>query len=149
MAEKRERYKLPAAGFMLLIKDDEILLLKRASTGWLDNFYSLPAGSLDEGEEILKAAIREAKEEVGVDVEEKDVSLANVQHCQMEDQRWFNFFFVTKVWTGEPKVCEPHKHSEVKWVKINELPKDIIPYVKRGLEDYANQKVYGQFGWDN
>lgn len=145
---KRERYKLPVAVFMMLIKEDQILLLKRATTGWMDGFFSIPAGSLDAGEEILSAAIREAKEEVGVDVKEEDVTLANVQHCKMGEDTWINFFYKTRVWEGEPKVCETHKHSEVKWVKISELPKDIIPYVKKGIEDFNLDKTYDQFGWE-
>ncbi len=146
---KRERYKLPTAVFIMLVRENQILLLKRATTGWMDGFFSIPAGSLDEGEEILKAAIREAKEEVGVDVEEGDVTLANVQHCKMDEDRWINFFFMTNKWEGEPKVCEPHKHSEVKWVEISDLPKDMIPYVQRGIADFMGKKVYGQFGWND
>lgn len=146
---KRERYKLPVAVFMMLVNEDQILLLKRATTGWMDGYFSIPAGSLDAGEEILPAAIREAKEEVGVDVKEEDIKLANVQHCKMGEDTWINFFYVANVWEGEPKVCEPHKHSEVKWVKISELPKEMIPYVQKGIEDFSNQKIYDQFGWDN
>jgi|SRR3989344_5961909 len=145
---KRERYKLPIAVFVILVKDKKILAIKRATTGWMDGFYSIPAGSLDDGEEVIKAAIRECKEEVGIDVNEKDVRLANVQHCQVEDQRWINFFFVTEKWIGEPKVCEPHKHSEVKWVKLSELPENFIPYAKKGLEDFTANKTYFQFGWE-
>lgn len=146
--QKKERYKLPIAVFMILAKNNEILLIKRATTGLMDGFYSIPAGKLDEGEELSRATIREIKEEVGVDVKKEDLRLANAQHCQFNGERWINFFYITEKWDGEPKVCEPHKHSEIKWVNVNSLPENIIPYVKKGIEDININRVYNQFGWD-
>jgi len=145
--EKKERYKLPIAVFMILKRGDDILIIKRATTGLMDGFYSIPAGKLDDGEEILPAAMRECKEEVGVDFNEEDIKLVNVQHCQFNEQRWINFFFLTDKWSGEPKICEPHKHSEIKWVNLHSLPENFVPYVKKGLEDYDSHKMYSQFGW--
>ncbi|HPO05902.1 MAG TPA: hypothetical protein PLQ36_02205 [Candidatus Gracilibacteria bacterium] len=43
----RERYALPVAVFMFLQKGEEILLIRRANTEWLDGFYSVPAGALE------------------------------------------------------------------------------------------------------
>lgn len=69
---------------MILRRGNEILLIKRATTGWMDGLYSLPAGSLDENEEILNAAIRECREEIGVDINEKDVQLVTTQHVSVK-----------------------------------------------------------------
>lgn len=149
MSDKRERYKLPVAVFMILKKWEEILLLKRQNTWRLDGYFSIPAGSLDDGEEIAKAAIRECQEEVGVDVKEEDMKLANVLHCLMDGNKWINFLFITEKREWEPTVCEPHKHSEVKRCSVNELPENMIPYVKKSLDDYfANGQIYSQF-WRN
>ena len=146
---ERVRYKLPVAVFMLLKGDNEILLIQRAKTGWMDGYYSLPAGSLDENEEIQKGAIRECKEEVGVDISENDVKFAHVQHCKVEDKEWVNMLFVTEKWEGDPKVCEPHKHSEVKWCDIDNMPDNMIEYAALFIKDFAKGNFYSQFGWDN
>jgi len=145
--EERERYKIPVAVFMMLVKDNEVLMIKRATTGWMDDHYSLPAGSLDPNEDVLSAAIRETKEEVGVDVDKNSVKLVNVMHTKVMEKDWLNLIFLTNEWQGEPKVCEPHKHSEVKWFKINKLPKKIVPYVKVALQDYLNNKNITIYGW--
>ncbi len=90
--------------------------------------------------------MRECKEEVGVDVLEEDIKLANVLHCQMDGNKWINFLFITEKWSGEPMVCEPHKHSEIKRCSVNVLPENMIPYVKKSLEDYfVSGQIYSQF----
>ena len=47
---RRERFKISIAVFLFLIKDNKILLIKRSNTGWMDGFYSVPAGSIDGSE---------------------------------------------------------------------------------------------------
>lgn len=44
---KEERYKFICAVYLLLIKENQILLLKRANTGYEDGKYSLVAGHMD------------------------------------------------------------------------------------------------------
>lgn len=53
---KRERYCLSIAVFILLRKGNQICMFKRTGTGWMDGFYSLPAGGLEEGETLTAAA---------------------------------------------------------------------------------------------
>jgi len=142
---KRERYKLPVAVFVILKNsDDQILLIKRANTGWMDGFYSLPAGGLEDIEPLNVAAARELKEEVDVEVDPDCLQLAHVLHANINDEKWLGYFFIAPSWIGEPRVNEPEKHSEVKWVNLLELPENIIPYVKQALE---SKNLYSNFGW--
>ncbi|TDF93738.1 NUDIX domain-containing protein [Paenibacillus piri] len=61
-----------------------VLLLKRQNTGFEDGKWSVDAGRMDGGEEVKAAAIREAKEEAGVDIDLSDgevlVKLFNPPH---------------------------------------------------------------------
>jgi len=62
----KERFKITPAVYLVLMKENKILLSQRYNTGYFDNHYSFPAGHLD-GEETLKQAmVREAKEETGI-----------------------------------------------------------------------------------
>ena len=63
-----ERYTLSVTVFILLRQDNEICMLKRSGTGWMDGYYSLPAGGLEDGETLSMAAARELKEETGVSI---------------------------------------------------------------------------------
>lgn len=49
-----EKYKLPVFVAVIVQQEDQILLLKRANTGWMDGFWGMPGGSLDPDETIQK-----------------------------------------------------------------------------------------------
>lgn len=53
-----EPFRLMSVVHVFLIRDGQILLLRRANTGHHDGDYGLPAGKLDGGEELHSAAIR-------------------------------------------------------------------------------------------
>jgi 8-oxo-dGTP diphosphatase len=59
-----------SAAATLIINDrNEVLLLKRGSTApWMPNMWNLPGGKIDPGEMPVEAAVREAKEETGIEV---------------------------------------------------------------------------------
>lgn len=145
MSNKRERFKLSVAVFLFLIKENQILLIKRANTSWMDGFYSVPAGSLDGNEALDFGACREAKEETDVNVKIENIELVHTIHCITSGEEWMGTFFATDKFEGEPKVNEPHKHSEVKWCDIDNLPENIIPYVRQAIENYRGKKYYSEY----
>ena len=66
MENPMPEYKNPTPTVdILILKDDHIVLIKRKNPphGW-----AIPGGYVDEGESVEHAAIREAKEETGLDV---------------------------------------------------------------------------------
>lgn len=143
MAE-RVRYALPIAVFMVIMKNDMVLMLKRSTTGWMDDMRSIPAGSLDEGEELSEAAKRECKEEVWLDT--TDISLFHICHCNVHGKQWINVFYKANAWDGEPRLCEPHKHSQLGRFKHHELPEASIAYVKQAIELGSRDILNSSFG---
>lgn len=78
-----------------------LLMLRRANTGWMDGFYSLPAGHVEVGHESVKEAmVREAKEEVGIDIQEKDLEVLSVMHRISGKSVYFEVFLQAKAWQG-------------------------------------------------
>ena len=144
---KEERYKFICAVYLLLIKENQILLLKRANTGYEDGKYSLVAGHMDGNETIKQAMIREAKEEAGIIINEKDIEIATFLHRKTDPER-FDFFLKCNKWDGEITNKEPSKCSELSWHDINRLPSNIIPYVKKAIENYKNNITFDNFGWE-
>ena len=94
-----ERYKTKAAVFLILTRtknnNTEVLLQERCNTGYMDGKYDTAcSGHIERGESLLTATVREAKEELGIEINENDLSLVAVIHPYEEN--YINIFFTTK-----------------------------------------------------
>lgn len=151
MSEKirnREKFKYSSAVFVLMLDGNNILLLLRSDTGWFDGYYSLPGGIKEKNEPLNVAAVRETSEEVGVTIDPANVDLVHVMHNRTTGEEWRGDFFVAKKWEGEPKLKESHKHGELKWVPLTELPANMSPYVRQAIDHYTKGIFYSMFGWE-
>ena len=99
---------------VLLIREGKIFLVRRFNTGYEDGKYCFPAGHKEKGETPIQAVIREAKEEVGIDVEAKRLTLVHVMYRNCEKDERPAFFFHASEWIGEPKNMEPDKADDAK-----------------------------------
>lgn len=146
---KRDRCQLPVAVYLVIKKDEEVLLLKRFQTGFADGYYSMVAGCIDGGESITAAMIREAKEEAGITLEPSDLSPPTVLHRSGQKDHWeaLCFFFVAKKWSGEIINAEPHKCDDLSFFPLDNLPNNMIPYVKEGLFAALKGVSFVEYGW--
>jgi len=136
---------LSVSVFLFLRKQNQILMIKRAHTGWMDGYWSVPAGAIDGNETILDAVIREAHEEVGIGVDPADVSLDHTMHCFTHGEEWLGQYFVAPKWENEPSIKEPEKHNDIRWVNIDELPKNTIPYVEQAIRQISKSSQYSSY----
>lgn len=129
---------------ILLKKDEKILLHRRAGGIYASGNYDIPGGHVDEGELILAAAAREAKEELGVDIDAQDLTLFHViERPNGDDDKYrVNFGFVCERWKGTPKIMEPDKCDELLWAKIDDLPSRTVPWTVQVLEGYQKQILF-------
>jgi 8-oxo-dGTP pyrophosphatase MutT (NUDIX family) len=141
MTKNEKNIVLPAV-FLIIRKDDEVLLLRRFNTGFQDGQYTFPSGHVERNESPLTAVSREAKEEAGIDVALTDIKFEQVLYrpgynikgtgFDKEQIERVDFFFSTTRWKGEPRVCEPNKCDDVRWFPLAALPKNTFPVVTCG-----------------
>jgi 8-oxo-dGTP diphosphatase len=141
------RATFPATVHLLFFQDDMILLLRRFQTGYMDGHYSVPAGHLDGGETVTQAAVREAREETGLDLDPAGIDFACVLH-RYEDEERIDFFVTVRSWPGEPVNAEPHKCDELRWSPLGALPENTIPYVRQGICNALAGIPFQEFGWE-
>ena len=123
-----ERFKLVTAVHLILIEDGKILLQRRYNTGYEDGNYSVVAGHIDGNESVIKAMKREALEE-------------------SPDRESIDYFLTCKKYDGKIDIMEKDKCDELKFYKLNELPINVIPYVRKGIENYLNNEPFSIYGW--
>ena len=138
------RARFPVTVHLFFFRENQILLLRRFNTGFRDGEYSVPAGHLDGNETVMQAGIREAQEEVGVALAEQDMTFSSVMHRIECDER-VDFFVRVHQWAGEPFNAEPDKCDDLRWVEINSLPANIIPYVKQALDNHLNGIPFAEY----
>ncbi len=139
--------KFPVTIHLFFIRGDQILLLRRFQTGYMDGHYSVPAGHLDGDETVRMAGVREAQEEIGVQVDPGELLFAGVFHRRSDDER-IDFFFKVLKWGGEPFNAEPGKCDDLRWTDLDNLPENIIPYVRQAIQNFRAGVPFEEFGWN-
>ena len=146
----KKRIQCIVAVHLFLIRNKKLLLLRRYNTGFCDGMFSVPAGHIDGNETIIKAMLRETREEITIEINEKDLKLVQVMHRKepnKKNKERIDFFFDAKKWRGKVKIGEPDKSDKLEWVNLNNLPKNIIPYIKYAIGQYIKKKYLTVFGW--
>ncbi|MCI8670401.1 MAG: NUDIX domain-containing protein [Bacilli bacterium] len=152
---EKERYKLRCGVFLIISKIENnkeyVLLQKRQNTRFLDNLYDLAcSGHLEENESAKNAIIREAKEEIGIDIEEQDLQFISTMHTKIKNKNLEYIFIIFKSinYNGIPTIKEPDKCSNLTWFDIENLPVDIIESRKIMLNNYLNKIPYYEYGFN-
>jgi ADP-ribose pyrophosphatase YjhB (NUDIX family) len=148
MSTAKERFKLIPAVYLLLRRNNEVLLLRRANTGYQDGTYSIVAGHL-EGDELATTGIaREAKEEAGITVSPTDVRLVHTCHRLSRNearQERVDLFFEASKWQGEITNAEPEKCDDLSWFPVDQLPDNMLPLVKYVVSHIAQGIAYSEY----
>lgn len=145
MSEK-ERNTATTAVYLFLRKGDDILIARRCNTGYQDGNYQVPAGHVDAGELPTEAVVRESKEEVGITIKKEDLKLVHVSFRPKHDETGdrVDFFFEARVWEGEVSNVEPHKCDDLRWTSIHNLPPNMTPHVRIGIEAAEKGDIFSE-----
>ncbi len=132
-----ERVEAKIAVGLFLKRQNKILLMKRENTGFEDEMYEFVGGHLEENESLKDCIIREAKEEVGIEIKKENLQFLTVMYCKTH-KNYINFYFLCEEFRGEIQNCEPNKCSDVKWFELENLPENLGDIAKRVIWNYEN-----------
>ncbi|MDH5657325.1 MAG: NUDIX hydrolase [Spirochaetia bacterium] len=132
-------FKNPAPTVDIIIEiGSEIVLIERKNPPY---GYAIPGGFIDEGESAELAAVREAKEETGLDVDLTD--LLYVYSDPLRDPRKHTLSIVyTASAQGTPFAGDDAKRAFL--CRPDQLPEDLVFDHSRILGDYAIFKKTGK-----
>jgi len=120
---------------LCIVKDNKILLMRRISQRWMNGKLQIPGGHTEQGESPAQALIREAKEELGIEISPNDINLlATVAVKDSENEYFALEFQLNDPERFEFHIMEPNKCSELVWADINNLPDDTIDLFRRAIQ---------------
>tara|TARA_B100001769_G_C21980791_1_gene527335 strand:- start:383 stop:859 length:477 start_codon:yes stop_codon:yes gene_type:complete len=139
-----EKYKnLPlrnGVGIILLNKENKIFVAKRIDNP--KNFWQMPQGGVDEGENFLRAAFRELEEETSIKKAELIKELDGTTTYELPDhllgiiwkgkyrgqkQKWFLMRFTGEENEINIKTKNP-EFLDWKWINIDEMTKVVVNF---------------------
>lgn len=149
------RDSFPIVVHTFLARGDEVVLLRRANTGFADGMYGLPGGHVHAGERVTGAAIRECREEAGVEIDRADLEPLCVmpyimdagQGILMDAGQGIDFIFRCERFRGEPRIGEPDRCDDLRWFPSNALPDNTIGFVRVALEHLDGDAWLIEHGW--
>lgn len=72
-------------------------------------------------------------------------------HRKSLDER-IDFFLEAPRWIGTIVNTEPDKCDELRWAHLDQLPENVIPYVRCALAKYQQQPIgsvwFESYGWE-
>ncbi len=120
-----------------IIQEEKILALFKTSR----KYFELPGGKVEANESLEETAKRECFEELGCKIKLKKY-LGNWKFSIGKQRFASHTFSASFEKNCKPKLMEPHKFSELKWIKIKEFKKfKLAPNLKQFCKDYLSGKL--------
>jgi mutator protein MutT len=126
-----ENFRVAVESF--IVKDRKALVIKRRPDDvHMPSKWDVPGGRLEIGENPLEGMKREAKEEIGINID--IIMPVDIQHFTREDGQVITMIlFLCKPLPGDIKLSE--EHTEYKWLDMsisrNEFPDWLDPVIDR------------------
>ncbi len=125
-------------GAIIVHADGRLFLAKRGQDARNERQkWEFPGGSVEFGERLSDALVREVREEFGFDISVERL-LDVVDHLiPHEHQHWVSPTFLCRVSGGAPRILEPLKCDAIGWFKLDEIPfNDLTIASRKSLESF-------------
>lgn len=124
-------------------KGDMLLLSLRSKKRFGAGTWALPGGHMEFGERMIETACREAREELGGQVNPQELRLASIvdtYHPGGEHHVHVTFELQNPSW--EPRNTEPDDCDELRYFPLDDLPENIFPPHREIIKNYLAGTFY-------
>ena len=109
---------LLVAAVALIDADNRVLIAQRPVDKSMAGLWEFPGGKIEPGERPEETLIREAKEELGVDIREPCLAPLTFASHAYDDFHLLMPLYICRRWSGAPV---NHEAQALKWVRANRL----------------------------
>ncbi len=133
----------------LIIKKDNKVLLFFRNDGFFNydgGWWVLPAGHIEQGETARDAAIREAKEELDINIAPSDIKCVHITSNLASRTESFDFYFEVSKYSGTMRNCESGKCVEMRYFTLDEVAtlKNVISPTRISLAALQRGEIYSE-----
>lgn len=113
---------------LYIINNQHQLLLGLRKSPHGQGTWCPPGGHMEFGESNEQAAIREAKEETGLDIDSASIKLGGItnDYFQESDKHYITLHLITHKYNGTPQIMEPDKCAQWRWFDVDGLPTNLF-----------------------
>ena len=112
------------ASVALINSDNQILIAQRPKEKHLSGLWEFPGGKVEKNESPENTLIRELKEELNVNINQKCVAPLTFSEFDYKEFKLLLLLYVCRRWDGDPESME---NNPIKWVKSNKLREYKMP----------------------
>ena len=138
--------KIKLYNMIMICRGDEVLVLDRAASDWPG--LTFPGGHVEPGESFSDSAVREAREETGLDV--KSVEPCGVVHwAAPSGDRYVEYLYKATDFSGE--MLDGTDEGKIFWMRRDELEKSdrLSPNFRHYLPVFFGDRfTEAFFEWD-
>lgn len=119
---------------VLVTRGSSILLSRRAREPWAGQ-WEVPGGFVEKGEHPAEGAVREVREELGIDVRLTGL-LGIYIHPSLGDEFLQITVYLAETDTSHEPVADPHEVSEWRWFAADEVPAVMASDHRQRIDDW-------------
>ena len=109
----------------VVIRDGRVLVGRRQGSHGADT-WAFPGGKVDAGEDPSQTARRELLEETGLHATVTEPLVWTSDVMEGEGLHFITLHFHVQVGPGEPRIIEPDKVAEWRWVPWGRIPEPVF-----------------------
>ncbi len=110
---------------VIITKNQQVLLLRRRNVHGAGT-WSTPGGHLDFGESPEQCAVREVKEETGLEIDAVAFRAITNDVFAAEGRHYITIWMEGRYGAGDPILAAPYEASEIGWFPWNALPQPLF-----------------------
>ncbi len=143
-AGKPERFKLIVSVYVIFWRGSELLLLRRANTGYEGRQLRSRLRTSRRQRAAASSGRARSQGGGGVEIDPASLIFATVLHRSQDEER-LDFFFEARSWQGELRNAEPEKCAELAWFPVDGLPENTITNVRTAIANWQPGTRYCEF----